>query len=276
MQVLLLIIMLISGSVAIITGHTGQANEVHYTASTPAGPAVRNFLGISQADSVDFIRWNLVIIDNNQFGLKCKYGISKPNTNGFIDEKEVALNGTTVVNNERLTLTYGSKSLVMLVLNANIIHLLEKNGSMMVGNGGWSYTLNAVDKISTREVNLRPFKSHFEDSVVFIGRTPCRGIEELMIGKTRPECYKKKWKITMYKDGPGASAGTYRIGSAESRNGKWKLKTDKANNIIYSLDLNNGNTFDLLQTDENIIYIMDPKGGLMVGDHDFSYSLNRK
>ena len=96
-----------------------------------------------------------------------------------------------------------------------------------------------------------------------------------MIGKTRPECYKKKWKITMYKDKPDANSGTYKIGSLESRDGKWKLKNDKANNIIYSLDLNNGNTIDLLQTDQNIVYIMDPKGGLMVGDHDFSYSLNR-
>ena len=80
----------------------------------------------------------------------------------------------------------------------------------------------------------------------------------------------------MYKDKPNANSGTYKIGSIETRDGKWKLKMDQANKIIYSLDLNNGNTIDLLQTDENIVYIMDPKGGIMVGDHDFSYSLNRK
>jgi hypothetical protein len=269
MKLLVLLIVFVSGNVAL-------EKELKYTASTPAGVEVRNFLGISQADSIDFIRWNLRIIDNKDFELECKYGISRPNTNGFIDEKNVKLKGTAELNDGRIILKHKSNSLAMLVLNPNIVHLLNKDGTMMIGNGGWSYTLNALQKIQTQEVKLTTFKTHFEDSMVFIGRTPCRGIEELMIGKTRPECYKKKWKITMYKDGPNANSGTYKIGSLETRDGKWKLKNDKSNNIIYSLDLNNGNSIDLLQTDENIVYIMDPKGGLMVGDHDFSYSLSRQ
>jgi hypothetical protein len=54
------------------------------------------------------------------------------------------------------------------------------------------------------------------------------------------------------------------------------LKNNDEEKIIYSLALNNGNTLDLLHADKNIVYIMDVKGGLMVGDHDFSYSLNRR
>ena len=112
--------------------------------------------------------------------------------------------------------------------------------------------------------------------MAFEGRTPCRGIEELMYGTTRPDCYKKKWLVRLYKN-VDAKSGTYKIGgTVPSKTGKWKLKENAGGKIIYSLDLSNGNTLDLIQTDANIVYIMDTKGGLMVGDHDFSYSLNRR
>ena len=54
------------------------------------------------------------------------------------------------------------------------------------------------------------------------------------------------------------------------------LKKNNAGMIIYRLDLNNKNALDLLHVDENIVYILDGKAGIMVGDHDFSYSLNRR
>ena len=63
-----------------------SSKETNYTASTPASPLVRNFLGISLTDSIDFIRWKLSINDK-QYSLDCKYGIGKPNTNGFYDNK---------------------------------------------------------------------------------------------------------------------------------------------------------------------------------------------
>ena len=146
----------------------------------------------------------------------------------------------------------------------------------MVGNGGWSYTLNSIKQVATAEIKLKARDTGFKDSIVFEGRTPCRGIEELMYGTTRPECYKKKWLVRLYKN-VDAKSGTYKIGgTVPSATGKWKLKENPGGKTIYSLKLSNGNTLDLLQTDENIVYIMDAKGGLMVGDHDFSYSLNRR
>jgi hypothetical protein len=260
----------------LIAGHKFN-KEVNYTASTPAGRTVRDFLGISQADSIDFIRWYLKIADQKEFDLSCSYGIGKPNTNGFIDEKKVSLKGTANFNNGILTLNHLHKLLSMQVLNHNIMHLLNKDGSMMVGNGGWSYTLNAINPLPASEIKLATKNTGFTDSIIFEGRTPCRGMEELMIGKTRPECYKKKWLLSLYKSGSNATSGRYKIGSAaEPKTGNWKLKKNDDGKIIYSLDLNNGNTLDLLHADKNILYIMDVKGGLMVGDHDFSYSLNRR
>jgi hypothetical protein len=46
----------------ILTSGNIFGKEMSYTASTPASYTVRDFLGIDQADSIDFIRWKLTII----------------------------------------------------------------------------------------------------------------------------------------------------------------------------------------------------------------------
>src|SRR5215210_1613895 len=64
-----------------------SGKEVNYTGSTPAAEVIRSFLGIPLADSIDFIRWKLMIRDNS-YELQCNYGIGKPNTNGFYNGGE--------------------------------------------------------------------------------------------------------------------------------------------------------------------------------------------
>ena len=93
-----------------------SGKEINYTASTPAGALVRNFLGISKTDSIDFIRWNLKIINLKEFDLTCSYGIGKPNTNGFIDKKEVLLSGKADLENHILDLHANGKILSFLHL----------------------------------------------------------------------------------------------------------------------------------------------------------------
>jgi hypothetical protein len=260
----------------ILSGGGSPVKEMNFIASTPSNSMVRDFLDISQSDSIDFIRWKLKIKDDEKFEVVCTYGIAKANTNGFVNEQKVEWTGTASINDGVVTLNLKGKTLCMLLLNPNIMHLLYPNGTMMVGNGGWSYTLNSVTPLSATAFNLKAKNIGFTDSIVFDGRTPCRGIEELTDNRTRSECYKKKWRVSLYKDQAAAVSGTYKIGTVGARAGRWKLKEHVTGRPVYSLDLNNGNTLDLLQVDENIVYIMDRQGGLMIGDHDFSYSLNRK
>jgi hypothetical protein len=265
---LLLLFLLTNGSIG--------GNVMKFTASTPANKTVRDFLNISQGDSIDFIRWKLKIVDLKEFEFSCSYGISKANTNGFVNEKVVAGKGTAELKDGVLTVYHQGKMMSMLLLNQNIIHLLDTNGSMMVGNAGWSYTLNSITPLAETSFTIKSKNVSFTDSVVFDGRTPCKGIEELMDNRTRAECYKKKWRLSLYKDHSADISGSYKIGTVGARTGKWKLIENSTGRPVYSLDLNNGNTLDLFHVDENIVYIMDKKGSIMVGDHDFSYSLNRK
>lgn len=260
----------------ILAGCHSSGKELYYTASTPAGAEVRNFLGIPAEDSVDFIRWKLKIINLETFTLSCSYGIGRPNTNGFMHEKRVELKGNLGRQDVIYTLIAGKKSLSLLFMNYNLLHILDKNKSMLAGNGGWSYTLNSTDKIQTTELNLRPKNTFFQDSISFEGRTPCREIIRKINPDKETPCYKIKWSVTLYNDKGSASTGTYKIGVRDPQRGKWAMKEDKAGRTIYSLNLNNGHTLDLLHTDENVVYIMDNKNGVLVGDEDFSFSLNRK
>ena len=104
-----------------------QAKGVEYTGSTPAGPEVRRFLGISLSDSIDFIRWNLTI-DDNTYALDCNYGLSKPNTAGFIKEgKRIKLTGPFNNNSNFYQFRNDNNYLNIAVININILHLLDEN-----------------------------------------------------------------------------------------------------------------------------------------------------
>ena len=70
-----------------------SGKEKTYTGSTPANSVIRSFLGIPLTDSVEFIRWKIILRDN-QYQLQCNYGIGMANSNGFINGgKKIDLKG---------------------------------------------------------------------------------------------------------------------------------------------------------------------------------------
>ncbi|MEJ0101317.1 MAG: hypothetical protein WDO19_01640 [Bacteroidota bacterium] len=182
--------------------------EKAYTGSTPAGPVVRSFLNISVTDSIDFIRWKLVL-DNNRYQLHCNYGIGKPNTNGFINGgTKIEFTGELIKDKSYYQLKNGNKVLQIAAMNADLLHLLNENKNLLVGNGGWSYTLNAVKPVITDEINITAKKTALKDSVAFEGRTPCN-----VPGIIAPGiwCYKLKWYIVLYGDAEKNEPTTYKV-----------------------------------------------------------------
>src|SRR6187399_2656053 len=165
------------------------SKETNYTASTPAAPLIRTFLGISLTDSIDFIRWKLSLTDL-KYSLECNYGISKPNANGFYDEKKVVLSGIAKRENNNYILENGKHILKLAELNANLLHILNNDKTLLIGGGGWSYALNNIAPTATNQINLTAKQSALKDSVVFQGRTPC---EDFSINRSSQSCIKMKW-----------------------------------------------------------------------------------
>lgn len=118
---------------------------------------------------------------------------------------------------------------------------------------------------------------------VFDGRTPCHELARQLDEKVGPECIKIKWRLTLYKNLVTGNSGTYTlqgfIYKRESpRIGKWRiLNGTKADPhaIVYQLDDPVGESLFLQRADDNILFFLSPQKELLVGNRDFSYTLNR-
>jgi hypothetical protein len=256
-----------------------SGKEKTYTGSTPAANVIRSFLGISLSDSVDFIRWELFISDD-QYHLRCNYGIGKPNTNGFINGgKRIELRGELKKEKFYCHLQNGNKILKIAELNEDLLHLLDADNNLLVGNGGWSYTLNNVNPLNTDQINFAAQQTVLKDSMAFEGRTPCK-VPGVIVAGT--ECYKLKWYIVLYANAEKNEPGTYKLLGTlwykeGGRKGNWRVISGKNGRIIYQLNDEKGNIFvRLLKIDEHILVFTGADGKLLAGDEDFSYTLNRK
>ncbi len=256
-----------------------NSKETNYTASTPAGPIVKRFLGIPLTDSIDFIRWKLSLNDF-KYSVECNYGIGKPNTNGFYNGgKKVVLSGPVQRDENNYILKNGDQILKLVELNANLLHIINNDNSLLVGNGGWSYAINNMAPSANAKVSLSPKQTVIRDSIAFEGRTPCGVPGIVEAGK---ECYKLKWLIVLYGNVAKNEAATYKLFGTPyrvegGRRGNWKITAGKDGRIIYQLFDKGGKPFiHLLKLDEGVLIFADAKGNLLVGDRDFSYTLNRR
>jgi hypothetical protein len=253
--------------------------ETKYAGSTPANQVVRTFLGISSADSVDFIRWHIAF-ENDKYTLRCNYGIGKPNTSGFINGgKWVELTGAYEIVKNYYYLYNGKKRLGFREVNADILHIVNEENNLLIGNGGWSYTLNNLAAAVRNEINVSPMQTTFNDSIAFQGRTPC-GVPGI-VSEEKP-CYKLKWYIVLYAAPKKSESGRYKALSTAwrgrtARVGAWKIIKSNDAKIIYQLDDEHGHPLiHLVKLDDNILAFSDTQGKLLVGDEDFSYTLSRK
>lgn len=118
----------------------------------------------------------------------------------------------------------------------------------------------------------------WKDSIAFEGRTPCNVPGIISAGTT---CYKLKWHIVLYGSNENGNTGRYKVFGTPwrkdgGRTGNLEITHGKNGNTIYRLNDDKGKGFVfLLQLDEHVLVFIDQEENLLVGDHDFSYTLNR-
>jgi hypothetical protein len=121
-------------------------------------------------------------------------------------------------------------------------------------------------------------------SGIFDGRTPCQELAVLLDEKTSPYCIKIKWRLILYKDSlTGAPAGYEMTGfvykKQSPRIGEWKMIkgfVSDTDAVVVELVGSGRPSLYLLKADENVLFFLDENKKLMVGNRDFSYTLNRK
>lgn len=115
---------------------------------------------------------------------------------------------------------------------------------------------------------------------VFVGRTPCQELlKELNMGPS-PECEKRKMGFTLYQDPVTHEPTTYYswgMGKWTGK-GKWHIRRGMSgapDKIVFQLELDTNTSLLLLKGDENTLFILDQNKDFLVGNANFSYTMNR-
>jgi hypothetical protein len=277
----------------------GLSTKIVFVGSTPGDDLIKSSLAISPDKQIDFIRWDLTLNEAESglktYALNIVFGEGQPNTNGFKGGGEkIFLEGVFTVSKSRNREIYELKNeraqttIQMVKLNENLFHLLTPDGQLMVGNGGWSYTLNKKDSRTNNFPVLDSWTSSLTDNkfgqVVYDGRTPCSDFARQYNLEVGNGCLKLKWRLTLFRDSKTNEPATYALQTTLNRpnitKGKWTIiKGTKANSeaITYQLSPNEPDkSISFLVGDENVLFFLDRENKLLTGNGDFSFTLNRR
>lgn len=271
-----------------------------FVGTTPCGEFPRTFLGgLPPGAACDAITWRMALTtgraDESRWNLVAVYNVPSPsNPNVTVEGPKVALQGKldAAATAYRLTSDGTGRSLSFSRVSDGLIHLRAADDRLLVGNSGWSYTLNRADlterpanpsqapdlsySISTRASGASVFG-------VFEGRTPCVGISRELKLAPIAGCLKVKWRVTLLQN-PGTGAPTtYTIEGSlhrkQARQGAWRIVRGTATNpgaVVYQLDATATEApLWLLQGDANVLFFLNHEQQPLTGTVDFSYTLNR-
>ena len=278
--------------------------EIVLVASTPGDSLIKSLLAINPETKIDFIRWDLRLFkeeqSSNTFIMNLEYGESLQNTMGFKNgAKKLLIKGKyTILKNQSKYLTgdiYQLKSvdnqvsISMIKLNENLFHLISPDHQLLSGNGGWSYTLNRKTPLNNNSEALpsltisKPLFHDSDNQVTFDGRTPCLELAKQYNLQVNDNCFKLKWRLTLYKDPNTLMSGTFTMRSVGNQatdiEGKWRIIKACGNPSvsIYQLDRSISEPFlSFLAGDENVMFFLDRNYQLFTGNKDFSFTLNKR
>ena len=200
----------------------------------------------------------------------------------------------------RLDADKPQESLSFQKLDDYLIHFLDRDEGLMVGSAGWSYTLNRVGNYGrqtppTRPVSIATVKSSAPTpsgsaatagavaAVAFVGRSPCREAAIQLHKTVEADCIKAKWDLTLYRNPSTLAPTTFKLNGTffreRIREGKWTIVRGAKVNpdaVVYQLDPDKPQeSLTFLRAGDNILFFLDKERNLLVGNENFSYTLNR-
>ena len=284
-----------------------------FEASTPCNDESRKLLATPQDAKCEFMKWKLTLFQDSKtstpstFHLTCVYGLAKQASRDFLDgakttelkgkctiRKGIGQNQNTVI----FTLTSDNSliSLSFIQPGPNLLHLLNKEDHLMIGNGAWSYTLNRVDPIPVAANAFIPqatsiIETDTDSATVgaFEGRTPCGSSLREINNITADGCQIIKCRLILSQDIKTHSPTTFQlqtiyVGKGDTRytnTGKWIVTKGTKNDpsaIVYRLQPDSIKPHEpiiLLKADRNILFFLNKNGEFMIGNNYCSYTLNR-
>jgi hypothetical protein len=296
------------------SGSRVESNVV-LVGSTPGGSAIKAMLRIDPEKNIDFIRWHITLAptttQSGHFKMELNFGVSQPNTSGFVgggEHRSIAGQYSMRGRNDngkgsevlQLRDQEGNPMLSLRKLNDQIYHVLTTDDKFMVGNGGWSYSLNT--KTQRSQTLVSTFSKSFTSSqtverdttrmAVYDGRTPCREFSQYYDFALGDECFKLKWRLMLSRDPHTHKPTTYTVKMVEpipdpnspvdhtyrEKSGTWRIQPVSSPQVLIFELTPDGSMppLYLLAGDENVLFLLDKDNRLLTGNEDFSYTFNRK
>ncbi len=285
-----------------------------FVATSPCDASSNRQLKLPETPDCELIKWSLTLYREpitmapGTYELRFVYGLAEQGTERLLQ------GGTTIDRKGKWTKIEGtrsnpnaviyqldpdkpSESVAFLKINHSLLHLLDRDGRLMVGNAGWSYTLNLTDPRG--EPSVLPFVSRGESisstrprspvttasSVFgsFVGRTPCAAISRQLNRPVSADCRKLKWDLTLYQNPRTLAPTGYKLNGTLYRDrlgeGTWRIVKGSRTNadaVVYQLySAKRQETLYFLKADDNILFFLNRERDFLVGDGDFSFTLNR-
>ena len=298
---------------AVWLGYVLSANGAKFVGSTPCDAGTREFLGGLAADApCHCIVWELTLSTNESTGLPTTYSLSaryqvpkRSNPNQSEDGPKVTSRGTCEIGTGvqcgpdavvyRLKAEDSKRSVSFVKMEENLLHVLNSDRSLAVGTGGWSYTLNRAEHaekvvepavaatVPDMSYQIAPLATGADVFGVFEGRSPCHGIAGELKLPQHAGCTKAKWRITLFHDRETSAPTRYMVEGTlfrkVPREGMWSFGRGTKNDpkaIIYRLEGAEKQPAVLLwRADVNVLFFLNAEREPMVGNAEFSYTLNR-
>lgn len=264
--------------------------EGTFEATTPCSGIKPPLPQIPQGTNCEMTIWKITFNSDKTYTLLATYGMTQPNATRVKNGgTQISLQGTwsqdPITGIVNLTSSDSQSQISFMKITDELIHLLDVDKKMMVGNGGWSYTLNKINsRLRSESKNTHIVTSKELATGVYEGRTPCQN-SLLVFTKSFVEssqgCERIKWLITFYQDAKGnPTRYIFGIqGRNDSHQGTWHAIQGTLSNseaIIYQLQPDdNRQIIFLLKFGDDHLLFLDENMNLLIGNKYLSYTLSK-
>jgi hypothetical protein len=290
---------------------SGSTRHAVFEGITACSAVTRPLPQIPEDADCELMIWKVTLYQDAATGapstyvLDSTYGVSQPNSTGpagggapiSMKGNWDIVQGTKIDPAADVYQLYSEDSQVavsFVKLGEDLLHVLNRDRTLMLGNAAWSYTLNRTDNrppidmdgpvSSGPEATRPPIPTKPPDSsvlAVYEGRTPCHEVVfEMLKLAPYPNCLKIKMRLTLYQGQETGAPGAYLLmGTSTIREGAWTILAgtkDDPGAIVYQLHLEESKEpVSFLKADEDHLFVLDRNLGLLVGNALFSYTLSR-
>jgi len=277
-----------------------------FVGSTPCGELIQKLLQLP-ADVEPPLRWTLSLDRDEQTRQPTRYRLRiEYDTKAAAGQPAKRLQtlakegkwtiGTGTKSNPHATVIQLDAGLAFALVGENLLHPLDADRRLMLGNGGHSYTLCRAEVAEKRidpalslsipdmSYTISPLATGENVFGVFEGRTPYQGIARQLNTARHDAGFKAKWRVTLYKDPETGRPTTYKVEGTlfrrDTREGKWTIGRGSKDNpqaTVFELAATGSqNAIHLLQGNDDVLFFLDADRRPLVGNADFSYTLNRR